>query len=225
MGWGEAARSVRVRAAGAMAALSGLAALRAGRGVWRLPARLSAGLPGCWLRRGYVVGRAEVRGRAGSAQRAGLAGGRAVRVTEHPGLGDALPETVEPLNPSSFPERLPPAGKVRVRGERPMPTPDQPRVGAQLLPPRQKSFLAVNLFLLFEEPADSYFGKGNCFECDQYTLSSSVVQPSRQKEPLILLLLLLPTCEMHMWAYMSEVREQLWCSCLPECVLRLELWS
>ncbi|XP_007639260.2 haloacid dehalogenase-like hydrolase domain-containing 5 isoform X2 [Cricetulus griseus] len=42
-----------------MAALSGLAALRAGRGVWRLPARLSAGLPGCWLRRGYVVGRAE----------------------------------------------------------------------------------------------------------------------------------------------------------------------
>ncbi|XP_006998230.4 haloacid dehalogenase-like hydrolase domain-containing 5 isoform X1 [Peromyscus maniculatus bairdii] len=42
-----------------MAARSGLAALGAGRRAWNLPARLSAGLPGCWLRRGYVVGRAE----------------------------------------------------------------------------------------------------------------------------------------------------------------------
>ncbi|XP_050020039.1 haloacid dehalogenase-like hydrolase domain-containing 5 isoform X3 [Alexandromys fortis] len=42
-----------------MAALSGLAALRAGRRLWKLPARPSAGLPGCWLRRGYIVGRAE----------------------------------------------------------------------------------------------------------------------------------------------------------------------
>lgn len=58
-GWGT--RSVRVRAAGAMAALSGLVALRAGRRLWKLPARPSAGLPGCWLRRGYIVGRAEVR--------------------------------------------------------------------------------------------------------------------------------------------------------------------
>ncbi|XP_041500473.1 haloacid dehalogenase-like hydrolase domain-containing 5 isoform X3 [Microtus oregoni] len=43
-----------------MAALSGLAALRAGCRLWKLPARPSAGLPGCWLRRGYIVGRAEV---------------------------------------------------------------------------------------------------------------------------------------------------------------------
>ncbi|KAK7826282.1 hypothetical protein U0070_021296 [Myodes glareolus] len=42
-----------------MAALSGLAALRAGRRLWKLPARPSSGLPGCWLRRGYIVGRAE----------------------------------------------------------------------------------------------------------------------------------------------------------------------
>ncbi|XP_041500460.1 haloacid dehalogenase-like hydrolase domain-containing 5 isoform X1 [Microtus oregoni] len=42
-----------------MAALSGLAALRAGCRLWKLPARPSAGLPGCWLRRGYIVGRAE----------------------------------------------------------------------------------------------------------------------------------------------------------------------
>lgn len=40
-----------------------------------------------------------------------------MRATEHPGLGDALPETVEPLNPSSFPERLLPAGKDGVRGD------------------------------------------------------------------------------------------------------------
>ncbi|XP_040594102.1 haloacid dehalogenase-like hydrolase domain-containing 5 isoform X3 [Mesocricetus auratus] len=43
-----------------MAALSGLGALRAGCRVWRFPARLSAGLRGCWLQRGYVVGRTEV---------------------------------------------------------------------------------------------------------------------------------------------------------------------
>nr|XP_048300317.1 haloacid dehalogenase-like hydrolase domain-containing 5 isoform X3 [Myodes glareolus] len=42
-----------------MAALSGLAALRSGRRLWKLPARPSSGLPGCWLRRGYIVGRAE----------------------------------------------------------------------------------------------------------------------------------------------------------------------
>ncbi|XP_038176000.1 haloacid dehalogenase-like hydrolase domain-containing 5 isoform X2 [Arvicola amphibius] len=42
-----------------MASLSGLAAVRAGRRLWKLPARPSAGLPGCWLRRGYIVGRAE----------------------------------------------------------------------------------------------------------------------------------------------------------------------
>ncbi|XP_012965933.1 haloacid dehalogenase-like hydrolase domain-containing 5 isoform X2 [Mesocricetus auratus] len=42
-----------------MAALSGLGALRAGCRVWRFPARLSAGLRGCWLQRGYVVGRTE----------------------------------------------------------------------------------------------------------------------------------------------------------------------
>lgn len=69
-GWGG--RSVRVRAAGAMATLSGLAALRAGRRLWKLPARPSSGLPGCWLRRGYIVGRAEVRTSGfGPALRAG----------------------------------------------------------------------------------------------------------------------------------------------------------
>ncbi|CAO2606407.1 Haloacid dehalogenase-like hydrolase domain-containing 5 [Lemmus lemmus] len=42
-----------------MATLLGLAALRAGPRLWKLHARPSAGLPGCWLRRGYIVGRAE----------------------------------------------------------------------------------------------------------------------------------------------------------------------
>ncbi|XP_051011217.1 haloacid dehalogenase-like hydrolase domain-containing 5 [Acomys russatus] len=42
-----------------MAALGGLAVLATGRRVWKLPARLSAALQGCWPRRGYSEGRAE----------------------------------------------------------------------------------------------------------------------------------------------------------------------
>lgn len=54
-------RSVRVRATGAMAALARLGVLGAGRRLWKLHVRLSAGLQGCGLRRGYIVGSAEVR--------------------------------------------------------------------------------------------------------------------------------------------------------------------
>ncbi|XP_031239086.1 haloacid dehalogenase-like hydrolase domain-containing 5 isoform X2 [Mastomys coucha] len=52
-------RSVRVRATGAMAALAGLGGLGAGRSLWKLPVRLSAGLQGCGPRRGYIVSSAE----------------------------------------------------------------------------------------------------------------------------------------------------------------------
>jgi hypothetical protein len=53
--------SLRVRATGAMAALAGLGVLGAGRHLWKLPVRLSAGLQGCGPRRGYIAGSAEVR--------------------------------------------------------------------------------------------------------------------------------------------------------------------
>uniref|UniRef100_A0A8C6ILF5 Haloacid dehalogenase-like hydrolase domain-containing 5 n=1 Tax=Mus spicilegus TaxID=10103 RepID=A0A8C6ILF5_MUSSI len=42
-----------------MAALAGLGVLGAGRHLWKLPVRLSAGLQGCGPRRGYIAGSAE----------------------------------------------------------------------------------------------------------------------------------------------------------------------
>lgn len=113
-------RSVRVRATGAMAALAGLGGLGAGRRLWKLPVRLSAGLQGCGPRRGYIVSSAEVRThgvcRSGACGREDRAGHRA----SWPGA--ALRETVEPQNPSTFPKRcpgahLPPAGRVLVCGK------------------------------------------------------------------------------------------------------------
>lgn len=77
---------MRVRAVGAMAALGRLAVLGAGNCLWKLPARLSAGLQGCRPRRGYSEGRAEVRTRGlGTGRRAGRWGGL---------CRAALPETV-----------------------------------------------------------------------------------------------------------------------------------
>lgn len=54
-------RSLRVRATGAMAALARLGVFCAGRRLWKLPARLSAGLQGCGPRRGYIASSTEVR--------------------------------------------------------------------------------------------------------------------------------------------------------------------
>jgi hypothetical protein len=84
---------------------------------------------------------------------AGPAGGRAVRATEHPGLG---PPSRRPWSRGTL---RPSRSGVRVRTFHPLeeslsgekPTPGQPRVGSQLLPARQECASAVNSFPLLLE--------------------------------------------------------------------------